>query len=72
MYMLADKDDKILTMHGKAVGFNSKNDALKVIPLYLKDDLKLVWKPLHDDDEVLTPELFEKWFYGGGTPEENR
>ena len=58
MYLIVDKNNKVLAFKNKAVGFESKREALKVIKA--DNNLRLVWKPSHDDDIVLTPQKFDK------------
>jgi|TARA_Y100000296_G_scaffold84862_1_gene119312 hypothetical protein len=60
MYLIADKNNKVLSFNGRALSFEDKQEALKVIPKHLKQSLKLVWKPNHDDDVILTPKEFDK------------
>jgi hypothetical protein len=59
MYLIVDKNNKVLSIGNKALSFEDKQEALKVIPKYLKKDLRLVWKPQHDDDIVLNPKEFD-------------
>ena len=58
MYLIVDKNNKVLAFKNKAVGFESKREALKVIKA--DNNLRLVWKPSHDDDTVLAPKEFDK------------
>ena len=58
MYLIVNENDRVLSIGNKAVAFEDKQEALKVIPKH--KDLKLVWKPQHDDDTVLTPNEFDK------------
>ena len=58
MYLIVDKKDKVLSFENKAVAFEDKNEALKVIKA--DNNLRLVWKPSHDDDTVLAPKEFDK------------
>ena len=60
MYLIVDENNRVLSIGNKAVAFEDKQEALKVIPKYFKKDLKLVWKPQHDDDVVLSPNEFDK------------
>ena len=60
MYLIVDDNDKVLAYKNKAISFESKREALKAIPKHLKKNLRLVWKPKHDDDIVLTPKEFDK------------
>ena len=60
MYLIVNEKDRVLSIGNKAVAFEDKQEALKVIPKYFKKDLKLVWKPQHDDDTVLSPNEFDK------------
>ena len=60
MYLIVDENDRVLSIGNKALSFEDKQEALKVIPKYFKKDLRLVWKPQRDDDIVLTPKEFDK------------
>ena len=60
MYLIVDENNRVLSIGNEAVAFEDKQEALKVIPKYFKKDLKLVWKPQHDDDTVLSPNEFDK------------
>ena len=58
MYLIVNKNDKVLSIGNKAAAFEDKQEALKVISKH--KDLRLVWKPQHDDDIVLSPKEFDK------------
>jgi hypothetical protein len=60
MYLIVDENNRVLSIGNKALSFEDKQEALKVIPKDFKKDLRLVWKPQHDDDIVLTPKEFDK------------
>ena len=64
MYLIVDDNDKVLAFNGQALSFEDKNEALKVIPKHLKKNLRLVWKPNHDDDIVLAPKEFDNLIRG--------
>ena len=64
MYLIVDENDKVLAFKNKAISFESKREALKVIPKHLKKNLRLVWKPSHDDDIVLAPKEFDNLIRG--------
>ena len=58
MYLIVNENDRVLSIGNKAVSFEDKREALKVISKH--EDLRLVWKPQHDDDVVLSPNEFDK------------
>ena len=58
MYLIVNENDRVLSIGNKAVTFEDKQEALKVISKH--EDLRLVWKPRHDDDTVLSPNEFDK------------
>ena len=64
MYLIVDNNDKVLAFNGRALSFENKNEALKAIPKHLKGNLKLIWKPKHDDDIVLAPKEFDNLIRG--------
>ena len=58
MYLIVNENDRVLSIGNKAVSFEDKQEALKVISKH--EELRLVWKPQHDDDIVLSPKEFDK------------
>jgi len=58
MYLIVNENDRVLSIGNKAAAFEDKQEALKVISKH--KDLRLVWKPQHDDDIVLSPNEFDK------------
>ena len=58
MYLIVNENDIVLSIGNKEVTFEDKQEDLKVISKH--DDLRLVWKPRHDDDVVLSPNEFDK------------
>ena len=58
MYLIVNENDRVLSIGNKAAAFEDKQEALKVISKH--KELRLVWKPQHDDDIVLSPKEFDK------------